>query len=412
MVKKKKNRYVWAVLAVVVAGGAGFYIWKKPEPVAKITTTEVNATKGDLVIGFESDGKATLPFNNLDFEVSGKLDTLNVAVGDAVKIGQVVATLDSKDFKRSYDTAKLAYDKATLNYKAKVESQKLALVTESEKVLSLKQSRDQLLKDYQTMLAISETYAATEIEAKKRLVENAEQTYNQANAQYLVNKKSTYSLAIEKMNVTSAKMQLDIAKENMDKTILKASKNGIVLDIGSSVGNTVGPNTAAGTLTADSNHLLVYSDSKNYEVTTSVSEQDLPMVALGQLVRVTFDALENTVYEGKVTQIDELPTTDNSGIVTYGVTAKLSSGFDQISIGMTATVQLIQKYEADVIIIPNRAVTMEKGVQYVQVKTANGIIEKRAIKAGLTDGRNVAVSSGLEEGETVVITKASTQKAE
>jgi multidrug efflux pump subunit AcrA (membrane-fusion protein) len=412
MVKKKKNRYAWAILALVVASGAGFYIWKKPEPVALTTTTEVSATKGDLIIGFESDGKASLPFDNLDFEVSGKLATLNVAVGDTVKIGQIVATIDPKDFKRSYDAAKLAYEKANLNYKAKVESQKLALVTESEKVISLKRDWDRLLKDYQDMLIISETYAATEIEAKKRLLENAQQAYMLANEQHLINKNSTYSVAIEKVNVESAKLQMDIAKENVDKTILKASRDGIILKISSTIGNTVGPNNSDDTLAANSSHFIVYSDSKNYEVTTSVSEQDLPMVTLGQLVRVTFDAIKNTVYEGKVTQIDELPTTDSSGIVTYGVTAELNSGFDQISIGMTATTQLIQKYEADVIIIPNRAVTMEKGIQYVQVKNASGVIEKRKIKAGLTDGRNVAVSSGLEEGETVVITKASTQKAE
>lgn len=407
MVKKKKRHYaVWIIGALILAGGSAYYYGQSTESEEAVVATEVSAQKGDLVIGFESDGKSTLPYSNLDFEVSGKLTSLNVAAGDVLKTGQIVASIDSKDYQRAYDSAKMTYDKALINYNVKVESVKQSLITEADKVLGLKQNLDQLKSDYNTMLLLKESYAQSELDLKKQAVADAQRAYTLANNTYESNRKSTASVELEKLNVASAKMQLDIAVENLAKTSLKATEGGTVLSVGSSVGDTVSPNNDSGSLSADSNHLVVYSDSKTYQVETSISEQDLPFVSIGQMVKVSFDALEGKVYQGKVIEIDELPTTDSSGIVSYGVVAELSSGFEEISIGMTATVNFIQKEALNVIIIPNKAVTMESGVQYVNVKQSDGGLEKRAVKAGLTDGRNVAISSGLSEGEIVVIAPA------
>lgn len=403
MVKKKRNYTVWMIGALILAGGSAYYYGQSAEPVEAVQATEVAAEKGDLVIGFESDGKSTLPFSNLDFEVSGKLLSLNVVAGDILKAGQVVAAIDAKDYQRTYDSAKITYDKAVINYNVKVESVKQSLVTEADKVLGLKQSLEQLKNDYNTMLLLKESYTQSELDLKKQSIEDAQRAFTLANNTYEANKKSTATIELEKMNVASAKMQLDIAAENLAKTTLRASEGGTVLSVGSRVGDPVSPNNDSGSLSADSNHLVVYSDSKTYQVETSISEQDLPFVTMGQTVKVNFDALEGKVYEGKVVEIDELPTTDSSGIVSYGVVAELSSGFEEISIGMTATVNFIQMEALNMIIVPNKAVTMESGVQYVNVKLSDGSLEKRAVKAGLTDGRNVAISSGLSEGEIVVI---------
>lgn len=402
---KKKKRYFAGIAIVLVAMAAGlYYTSHKPTAAAKVTTTESTAEKGDLIIGFESDGTSTLPYNNLDFEVSGKLTKLYVKVGDEIKEGQVVAQIDSLDYERAYQSAKIAYDKAVLNYQLKAKTSSQSLDSQNNQIASLKINYETLLRDYEAMKAVPDAYTKSEMDAKKDASEDAKRSYELALSQYNADKQTNQDVALEKKNVESAKLQLDIAKDNLEKTVLKAPSSGKILNIGKEVGDEVEPNTDTGTLTSETKHLFVYSDSKQYQVSSYVSEQDLPAVSIGQSVKVTFDALEGNTYEGKVISIDTLPTTDSSGVVTYKVISELTSGIEEIRVGMTATVQIIEKEEKDVVIIPNKAVKMENGIQTVNVKRPDGMVEKREIKAGLTDGRNVAVSSGLNEGETVVIT--------
>ncbi len=402
---KKKKRYFAGIVVIIVAMAAGlYYTTHKPQASAAVTTTEATAEKGDLVIGFESDGTSTLPYNNLDFEVSGKLTKLYVKVGDEIKAGQIVAQIDSLEYERAYQSAKIAYEKAVLNYQLKAKTSGQSLNAQNNQISTLKINYETLKRDYEAMKAVPEAYTKSEMDSKKDAAEDAKRAYDLALSQYTVDKQVNQDVALEKKNVESAKLQLDIAKDNLDKTILKAPNSGKILNIGKEVGDEVEPNTDSGSLTSETKHLFVYSDSKQYQVSSYVSEQDLPLVSIGQSVKVTFEALEGNQYEGKVVSIDTLPTTDSSGVVTYKVISELSSGIEDIKVGMTATVQIVQKEEKNVIIIPNKAVKMESGIQTVNVKREDGMVEKREIKAGLTDGRNVAVSSGLNEGETLVIT--------
>lgn len=400
---KKKKNYLWTILVIPIALG-GFYYVKTQNSSALPTSTEAHATQGDLIIGFESDGTSTLPFSNLDFEVSGKLSELLVSAGDTLTPGQIVAKIDPSTYQKAYDSAKISYEKAQINYQLKVDSNAQSLANEADKLQTLKQQYNSLNKDYQDMLTLKETYAQSELEAKMQSVNDAKRAYDLAKATHLYNQNSTASITLEKLNLETAKMQLDEAKANLDKTVLKANSAGQVLNVGKAIGDNVSASSDTGSLSASSSHLVVYSNATAYQVTTSVSEQDLPLVTLGQKVTVVFDALEGKSYLGKVIHIDKLPSTDNSGIVTYEVIAELDSGFEEIGIGMTATVTFIQKEALGVIIVPNKAVTMENGVQYVTVKGQDGTLTKTAIKAGLTDGRNAAVTEGLNGNETLVIT--------
>ena len=76
---------------------------------------------------------------------------------------------------------------------------------------------------------------------------------------------------------------------------------------------------------------------------------------------------------------------------------------------MTAEVTFITKQTKDVTYISNRAVIRDDGVSYVLMKDDSGKVVKNEITTGFSDGNNVEVKSGLNEGDTVLIeSKAST----
>jgi multidrug efflux pump subunit AcrA (membrane-fusion protein) len=79
----------------------------------------------------------------------------------------------------------------------------------------------------------------------------------------------------------------------------------------------------------------------------------------------------------------------------------LSNADFQLRQGMTVTVNIIVASRTNVLLVPNGAVTTEGTQSYVQVISASGAIEKRAVKTGLSDWQYTEITDGLKEGEQV-----------
>ncbi len=402
-IKPRSKVIVLGIALIVVAGGFFYYNQQKNAKKTETTVTTIQATaeKGDLVISLESDGAATIDYQNIDPEVTGKLTKVYVKSGDLITKGQLLAEIDSTEYEKEYKTAKIAYDKAKLTYQSKVETITLDKKTSTQSVQEEKIKYEKLLEDYNTMLSLKASYAQSEIDAVKVEMESAKRTYENDKAKAGVTTSSNYTLSIEKMNVETAKVALEEAEEALNQCKIKSDFDGYILKVSYKVGDVVEPNTDSGSLTANTNHFIVMTPSKNYQVLTSISEQDLSSVSLGQEVEVVFDALGGEKYSGKVIEIEQLPNTATTGVISYNVTAQLDSGFKEIRIGMTAQIQLILKKQENTIIIPNKAVSIDNGQQQVKLMKEDKTTELVNITAGLTDGRNVAVSEGLKAGDVV-----------
>jgi HlyD family secretion protein len=79
------------------------------------------------------------------------------------------------------------------------------------------------------------------------------------------------------------------------------------------------------------------------------------------------------------------------------------SGDFQLREGLTVTVSIIVDSRTDVLLVPNGAVTTEGAQSYVQVVSASGEIEKRAVETGLSNWEYTEITDGLSEGEQVEV---------
>ena len=75
----------------------------------------------------------------------------------------------------------------------------------------------------------------------------------------------------------------------------------------------------------------------------------------------------------------------------------------QLREGLTVTVSIIVVEKTDVLVVPNAAITSQEGQSYIQVVTATGETEQRAIQTGISDYQFTEVTEGLSEGEPVVV---------
>lgn len=409
MVKKfASNKLIKTVLILVLIACAGFvgfkYVNKPAESLSKDTLQkEEKVKKDDITIGFEGDGEAEIPVVNLDFDISGKLKELYVSEGEAITEGQLLAKLNDIEYSKKLKTAEINYTKALANLEQKKENRKLSLISEKQKLEELKSNLDQVESEYLPMLEIQDVYSKQELDVKKSSYENAKLAYQTQLERYNILSSSTTDIELEKANVESSKLSLDMAKDDYNSTILKSPMEGRILNIAYKPGETVSSGDNSDKVTADTSHFMVVSDADKVEVVVPVSEIDLSKVEIGQRVELEFEAFEGQKFTGNVIKIDSLPMIDNNGIVTFNVRAQLDGGVDKIKSGMTCSVEFIIKQRKDVLVIPNKAVSMVEGKQIVKVKDESGNIETKNIKTGLTDGKFVEVIEGINVGETIII---------
>jgi HlyD family secretion protein len=264
--------------------------------------------------------------------------------------------------------------------------------------------------------------------------------------------------------VTLKKLQLQIAQNQLDdaqKAVADAQKNldeaksqspmitapfdGFVTTVNVKSGDEVTKNTVA----------VQIADPTKFEADIMVSEVDLYKVSMGQSASVQLSALPTLDLPAKVTYI--APTaTIQQGVVTYKVTVELQplqsvsanqtaqgqrsqfSGGQSPSVsgnqtrpgqetqstlggqtssattqaiqlrqGLSAIVTIITAQKSNVLLVPNRAIVHQQGKTYVDV-LKNGASTQVAVTIGISNTQYTEVTSGLSEGEQVVIPQTTT----
>lgn len=405
------NKYVriaGLLVIVIVIGFTGMKVYKSTAAdTAETITQEEQAAIGDIVIDFEADGQAEIEAVNLDFEVSGKLENLYVKEGDTIKKGQVLASLDDSEYQKAYESAKVNYEKATASLAQTRQNYKLDILSEKKNLNELKNTYEQTEAEYIPMTKIERAYSKQELEAKRREYENAKTAYEVQQQRYNLLSKSDTDVVMSEASLETSRIDLESARDDLDKTILKSPVDAKVLNIGYSPGETVSTESDSDSNTADSSHFMVISNSNKVNVIAPVSETDLSNITAGMNAEAEFEAFPGEKFAGTVTSIKSLPLIDSNNLVTYDVQIELSEGQDKIRSGMTCTIAMILKEKRNVITISNKAVSMDNDQQVVEVKTSGGT-ETRIIETGLTDGKKVEITKGLDEGETVTYEEAAT----
>ena len=149
--------------------------------------------------------------------------------------------------------------------------------------------------------------------------------------------------------------------------------------------------------------VITIAQNDSISIVLSIDQDDISNVSLDQQALVTFDTSEET-FEGKVNAISVSPMAAGAPTVNYTVTVTVEGkGLEDIYEGMSCTVDLVSERVDDVLIIPKRAVTTQGDKNYVTVKQEDGTSLQQEVTLGFTDGSSYEVTSGLEEGDIVLI---------
>jgi HlyD family secretion protein len=198
-------------------------------------------------------------------------------------------------------------------------------------------------------------------------------------------------------DVKRARAQVKVIQANLERTTLVAPFAGIVAQVTGELGEYVTP-SPQGIPTPPAVDLI---DDTCLYVSTPMDEVDAPKLRVGQLARITLDALPGQVFDGRVRRIAPYVTEIEKQARTVDVEAEFINTYsDALLVGYSADVEAIIEQRENVLRIPTQVIRQNNKVL---VLGADNKLEERILETGLANWVFTEVLAGLREGEQVLL---------
>jgi HlyD family secretion protein len=357
-------------------------------------------------------------------QVSGQVKEILVDHNDEVKEGQTIALLDPELFNTrveqaradvdvASDAVRIAKDEVTTaeavvnraiaeRAKAEADSKRhevmIGLTRQRlERKSSLVKTGAVSASDTDDARAGYET-AVADLGAAAAQVASQEARIQEANTQLAV---ARSRVAHSEARVRRSQAALHQAEADLDRTMIRAPMDGIVIDRTVAAGQTVAASFQAPTL-------FTIGDLRAVNVEIAVDEADIGGLRVGQNVTFSVDAYLDKTFAGHITQIRKSPHTQEN-VVTYTVVAAAKNDDLLLFPGMTAKADIITGDTPDALQVPSAALRYQpRGVPQLSGShvwvPAGDTIRPVAVRVGVSnEGMTEIIGGDLSEGETIVI---------
>ena len=312
------------VIILIVASIAAANIWKGGADKANSMQYKTeNARVGDLTVTVTATGTLE-PTNQVEVgsELSGIIKSVEVDYNDVVKVGQVLARLDTEKLQ-----ARVIQSRATL------ESTQARVLQAQATVAETLSKLDRLKQLYR--LSNQKVPSQSDLDAAEAALKRGRADEASARAQ-----------------VDESRAEAQGNQTDLSKAAIRSPINGIVLKRSVEPGQTVAASLQAPVL------FTLAEDLTQMELHVDVDEADVGQVKEGQDATFTVDAFPDRKFPATITEVHYAAQTVN-GVVTYETILKVHNPDLALRPGMTATADIIVKRVKDAVLVPNAALRFE-----------------------------------------------------
>ena len=380
------------LIILLILGVGGYFVYDK---FFKVKEEEVEfitkkAKKGSFSKKVDATGEIfATELIDVGAQVSGQIKKLYVKLGDHVKKGDMIASIDSSTQQNSIDNkeAQLAI------YKAQLESAKVAL-----------------------------NIAKTQFDR-----ENALFSKNATSKQEFESAKNTYSANSAKIKELEAQIkqtniELSTAKINLGYTKITAPRDGTVVSVQVEEGQTVNANQTTPTI-------VNIADLSHVNMKMQIAEGDITKIKVGTPVEYSILSEPTKKFQTTVSSIDPGLTTLSDG--SYGSSSSSKSSYSSSSssssavyyyaqsivdnkdgilrIGMTTQNELLIANVEDAIIVPSIGIKKDENGTFVYL-LKDGKPVKTAVKTGIKDNLDTQIISGINENDEIITSQGSSSE--
>ncbi len=275
--------------------------------------------RGDLIVSVATTGTLQ-PTNQVEVgsELSGIIRTVEADYNDVVKVGQVLARLDTSRLEAQVQQSKASVEAAI----AKVRQVQATVKEAGSSLARLKQVGE---------LSGKKLSSQHDIEAAEAALERSLADETSARA-----------------SVSQAEANLRIVQTDLSKAVIYSPIKGIVLKRSVEPGQTVAASLQAPVL------FTLAEDLTKMELRVDVDEADVDKLKKGQNATFTVDGYPDRIFTAKITQV-RFGSKIVSGVVTYETIMNVDNSDLLLRPGMTATANIVINKIENSVLIPNAA---------------------------------------------------------
>ena len=354
-------RTVAALLAIILLGVGLWLLLRKrpPEPVYPVVEIETVKTENVEVYGDYVGRIQAQQFVEIRARVEGYLETMLFEEGTFIRKGQTLFIIDPTLYRANVEKAKAQLNKAT----AAMEKAK---------------------SDLERIKPLYELNAASRLD-----LDNATAAYEGAKADVIVSE----------AGLTQAELTLSY-------TSVTSPISGYISERNVDIGTLVGPGGKSLLAT------IVKSDTVriNFSMTALDYQRSKSRnVNLGQRDEsrswdpyVTVTLPDGSVYpERGLVDFADPKIDPKTG--TFQVRAEMANPDNTLLPGEFTRVKLLMDVRENAIVVPTKAIEIEKGGAYIYVVKPNNVVERRFVETGPEVEKNTIIERGLAAGESVIV---------
>jgi HlyD family secretion protein len=318
--KRRKNHKrwtLWGLIILIIASGVFWWNTSKSSDTTQYRTQAVR--EGNLTVTVTATGNIQ-PTNKVEVgsELSGIIKSVEVDYNDSVKVGQVLAKLD------------------TVKLQAQVLQSRAALESAQAKVLQVKatiiEARNQLERlEHLGKISAGKAISVHDLDAAKAVFARAEADEASAWA-----------------SVHLARATLEADETDLSKAVIYSPIDGVVLTRSVETGQTVAASFQAPVL------FTLAEDLTMMELHVDVDEADVGQVEAGQRAVFTVDAYPERIFPAHIRQV-RFGSKTVDGVVTYETVLVVDNSDLSLRPGMTATADIVVKEIENATLLPNAA---------------------------------------------------------
>ncbi|MBN1341794.1 MAG: efflux RND transporter periplasmic adaptor subunit [Phycisphaerae bacterium] len=399
--RSRTKRYLLA-LFLLTAGSAVVGWWSlRSESERPDNPTTAQVVRRDFALTVLATG-AVRPQVGAEVKVgariSGRVERLHVDIGDTVKKGQELATLEKEELQAQVALcqAELSEAEARLTAIRTERPEEIAraeaALAESQAALELAEINSRRLED----LRKKDVVHYLELDTARKELDTAKSRVKLAKAELaLARMRMPDDIRVAEAQLAAKRAKLAEANARLSYATIRAPISGTVASVTTQEGETV----AAG---LNSPTFVTIIDLGRLQVDAFVDEVDIGKVKVEQKALFVVDAFPDREFEGRVSAIyPEAVIQDN--VVNYDVVVDITSPYENLlRPEMTTNVTIFLEARRGVLAVPSKAIQRQRGANIVHVQTANGP-EPRKVKVGWRENQWVEVLDGLSEGQTVYL---------
>ncbi|HEX4107726.1 MAG TPA: HlyD family efflux transporter periplasmic adaptor subunit [Solirubrobacteraceae bacterium] len=368
---RPSRRWPLAALTLLTAGVIVASVLELGPPSggsARASTQLVAATQGVVQSTVTGTGEVEPTIDDdVNFPASGALTSLDVKLGQHVRKGQLLATLD-------HTQAQITLDQADLN------------LSGAESALT--SAEDETVTSTRTAAQIAATVTSDRLAVEQDTVADTSdrQAYDQ-----------TWLYAPASGTVAS------LTSLSLGETVSAGSTSNVASSDSSSGDSTNGTtSTGSGSSTSGSTSPIVeIVDTRALTMTVPLSESDIAQVKVGQPATISLDALPSVELAARVSSVSPTATTSDS-VVSYEVTLTAEQTNSQVKPGMDASASIVVG-QAQGVTVPVDALSGTGSLATVDLRE-NGRTVPTDVAVGLRGTDYAEIASGLKAGDQLVVT--------